>query len=92
MATVQARVKAIFDALTNSDTPNAKIVRGTDANTGQSVAANALLSNTEKGELFLRRLREFLLNNVKAYEEATAVQAAQATVHAAVDSDFVETP
>lgn len=90
MATATARVKSIFDALTNADTPNAKILRGVDANDGLSAAANALADNDTKARLFLDRLRMYLINNVKAYEEVSAVQAAQASVHGTVDSDFIE--
>lgn len=98
MATVQARVKAIFDALVNGSAPPALIERGVKGVLGLQVGmgiggpAGEPMTNAQLAEAFLKHLRHYVKDSVRRVEERDAVTAASNTVASKVDSDFNEAP
>ena len=101
MATPQARIKAIFDALLNSNASVELITRGVEGLIGASGptgiggpagAPVAPLTNAQKAELALKTLRGMVKDMVRRNEGREAVVAASSTVAAKVDADFNEAP
>lgn len=98
MATPEARVKAIFDALLNRSAPPALIQRGVNGvlgvQAGMRIAgpASEPLTNTQKAEAFLKLLGHYVKDSVRRVEERDAVTAASSTVASKVDTDFNEAP
>lgn len=92
MATLAQRIQWVADAALNRTSTLAEQTRMVEANDGMTVAQNAAATSGDKARAFLDRMRSHLLNNVKAYEEQSAVAAAQAAAHADVDAGLAETP
>ncbi len=92
MATVAQRVKAIADALINGSATNQQIARLVNGNLGLTAEGAATLSDLEKGQRFLFRMRHQLKQNVIEHEQIASVVAAQAAVVADVEAAFTEAP
>lgn len=98
MATPQARIKAIFDALVNGVAPVPLIEKGVNALIGISSAigiggpTGEPFTNAQKAELALKQLRNYVKDCVRRDAERDAVAAASTSAAAQVDQDFNEAP
>jgi hypothetical protein len=94
MATHVQRVQTICDALINNIATSAQI-----NHLGRDLAFQAgvlseynAMTNTQKAEFFIQRIRKILIQLVKHYDEYVAAQTAVSNVGASVDAEFIETP
>lgn len=94
MATFSQRAQAIGDALVNGTATASQI-----NHLGRALAHQCgmlgeynNMTQDQRAEFFISRMRSMSINLVKQYDEYVAAQSARASAAAAVDVEFAETP
>lgn len=82
MATYAQRASAIVDALVNGPSTVEQQQRVAAAFTGGALDA----------QMFVRKLRNYVLSRIESHEAEAAVEAARSAVAADVAADFTEAP
>lgn len=82
MATYAQRASAIVDALLNGSATAEQIQR----------IATAFTGGAPDAQLFVRKLRNYVLSRIEMHEGEAAVMAARSAVAADVATDFPEAP
>lgn len=92
MATYVQRAQSIGDALVNGVATQAQLVRLADAFARQLEIDPATLTNGQKAELLVRRMREHALSVIRRAEGDQAEEAARTDTAASVAAGFAESP
>lgn len=95
MATPAQRVKSIFDALLNSDVPNAKILIGVEALLASrpgGPGASALLTTEQKCTAVLDMLLTLVKSDIRSMKAQVGISTATASAAAETDTDFAPVP
>ncbi|MDQ3039482.1 MAG: hypothetical protein M3R16_06780 [Pseudomonadota bacterium] len=92
MATKQQRAQAIMDAMLNAPATPAHFLRVGDAFASAFGQPGAALTNAQKSELLLRKVREYIVGVVQRVEGEQAASTAMTTKTAEVAAGFTEAP